>query len=73
MYFYFNFYFFRGTYCKKIALFFVNRATLLQISLEVIQYPLSTALEDKPSSKGFRGYWQPSYKDVLFAKVVNTL
>jgi hypothetical protein len=30
---------------KKVAISFVNAVALLQMSLEVIQYPLPTALE----------------------------
>ncbi len=48
LYFYFHF-FFRGTVLQ-------NGATLLQVSLEVIQYPLTVALEGKqyPLAKDYR-------------------
>ncbi len=31
--------------CKKVAFFFVNGATLLEMSIEVIQYPLKIAIK----------------------------
>jgi hypothetical protein len=50
MYFNFNFKFLQR-YWKKVASFLVNGATLLQMSIEVIQYPLTTALEGNPLPK----------------------
>jgi hypothetical protein len=54
---------------------FVNWATLLQMSLEVVQDSLPTALEGNqyPLAKNQRVYWLPSDKSVLFVKVANTL
>ncbi len=44
LYSYYNF-FFLQRYCIKVASFFVNGATVLQMFVEVIQYPLTTTLE----------------------------
>ncbi len=44
LYCYFNIQFLQR-YCIKVASIFVNGGTLLQISIEVIHYPLITALE----------------------------
>jgi hypothetical protein len=33
------------TFCKQVASFFGSGTTLLQMSIEVIQYPLTIALE----------------------------
>jgi hypothetical protein len=50
LYIYFNFKFF-PRYCKKVASFFVNGATLLQMSIEVTKYPLTTTLEGNQYSR----------------------
>jgi hypothetical protein len=44
------------------------------MSIEVIQYPLTTALEDNQYPLAMDlGYWQPSGKYMLFVKDVNNL
>jgi hypothetical protein len=64
--------FFRGI-AKKVAPFFVNVATLLQMSLEVIKFPLPTALGGNHFLwQRIRWYWPSSDKCVLFVKVANT-
>ncbi len=48
----------------------VTGELLLQITPEVIQYPMATAPETPMPYEYLiiRGYWQPSDKTVLFAK-----
>ncbi len=63
-----TFSFFRGI-AKRLPVCFMNEANLLQISIEVVQCPL-TAVLFWPRIKWC---WQPSGEHVLFAKVANTL